>query len=117
MTVLSHEEKRRKCERAEHTRRIRELNDAFRHAFAGGKVTMTAGVDALPDMVKAAALQKAATFDQFNDDNGVNAGAKLHQPAGVRMHHGRALPRRRQALAARMADVLDRAERSSPEAA
>ena len=33
------------------------------------------------------------------------------------MHHGRALARRRQALAARMADVLDRAERSSPEAA
>jgi hypothetical protein len=33
------------------------------------------------------------------------------------MHHGRTLARRRQALAARMADVLDRAERSSPEAA
>ena len=51
------------------TARIRELNDAFRRTFAGGKVTMTAGVDALPDMVKAAALQKAATFDQFNEDN------------------------------------------------
>ena len=49
--------------------RIRELNDAFRRTFAGGKVTMTAGVYALPDMVKAAALQKAATFDQFNEDN------------------------------------------------
>ena len=32
-------------------------------------VTMTAGVYALPDMVKAAALQKAATFDQFTEDN------------------------------------------------
>ena len=51
------------------TNRIRELNDAFRRSFSGGKVTMTAGVDALPDMVKAAALQKAATFDQFNEDN------------------------------------------------
>ena len=30
---------------------------------------MTAGVYALPDMVKAAALQKAATFDQFNENN------------------------------------------------
>jgi Protein of unknown function (DUF3768) len=51
------------------TARIRELNDAFRRTFSGGKVVMTAGVDALPDMVKAAALQKAATFDAFTDDN------------------------------------------------
>src|SRR4249919_3745112 len=69
MTALSHQEKRRKRERAERTRRIRELNDAFRRTFSGGKVVMTAGVDALPDMVKAAALQKAATFDEFNEDN------------------------------------------------
>ena len=40
--------------------KIALLNDAFRTTFAGGKVTMTAGVYALPDMVKAAALQKAA---------------------------------------------------------
>src|SRR5271165_532935 len=51
------------------TARIRELNDAFRSTFAGGKVVMTSGVDALPDMVKATALQKAATFDAFTDDN------------------------------------------------
>ena len=51
------------------TARIRELNDAFRRTFAGGNVVMTAGVDALPDMVKAAALQKAATFDDFTEDN------------------------------------------------
>ena len=37
------------------TARIRELNDAFRRTFAGGKVVMTAGVYALPDMVKAEA--------------------------------------------------------------
>ena len=54
------------------TNRIRELNDAFRRTFSGGKVVMTAGVDALPDMVKAAALQKAATFDEFNEDNDPN---------------------------------------------
>ena len=41
------------------TARIRELNDAFRRSFSGGKVTMTAGVYALPDMLKAAALQKS----------------------------------------------------------
>jgi hypothetical protein len=51
------------------TARIRELNDAFRRTFAGGRVTMTAGVYALPDMVKAEALKKAATFDEFNEDN------------------------------------------------
>ena len=51
------------------TTRIRELNDAFRRTFSGGKVMMTAGVYALPDMVKAAALQKAATFDEFTEDN------------------------------------------------
>ena len=50
------------------TVRIRDLNDALRRTFSGGKVTMTAGVYALPDMVKAAALQKAATFDEFNEE-------------------------------------------------
>ena len=49
--------------------RIRELNDSFRRTFSGGTVTMTAGVNALPDMVKAAALQKTATFDEFTEDN------------------------------------------------
>jgi hypothetical protein len=47
------------------TNRIRDLNDAFRRTFAGGKVVMTAGVDALPDMVKAEALKQAATFSDF----------------------------------------------------
>ena len=49
--------------------RIRELNDAFRRSFSGGKVMMTAGVDALPDMVKAAAIRKVVTFDEFTEDN------------------------------------------------
>lgn len=49
--------------------RIRELNDAFRSTFSGGRVMMTAGVDALPDMVKAAALQQVAAFDAFTPDN------------------------------------------------
>jgi Protein of unknown function (DUF3768) len=51
------------------TARIRELNDAFRRSFSGGNVVMTAGVDALPDMVKAEALKQAATFDDFTEDN------------------------------------------------
>ena len=53
----------------ERTERIRDLNDAFRRTFSGGKVLMTCSVAELPDMVKATALQLAATFDQFTEDN------------------------------------------------
>lgn len=49
--------------------KIALLNDAFRKSFSGGQIMMTAGVDALPDMVKAAALQKVATFGDFTEDN------------------------------------------------
>src|SRR5260370_5572562 len=49
--------------------RIRDLNDAFRRTFSGGRVMMTCGVDTLPDMVKAKVLQLVATFDQFTEDN------------------------------------------------
>jgi hypothetical protein len=66
MTALSHDET---SQRAERTARIRALNDAFRRSFSGGNVVMTAGVDALPDMVKAEALKQAATFDEFTPDN------------------------------------------------
>jgi Protein of unknown function (DUF3768) len=49
--------------------RIRELNDAFRSTFSGGKLMMTPGVDELPDCVKADALVKVATFSEFTSDN------------------------------------------------
>ena len=49
--------------------KIALLNDTFRTTFSGGKIMMTAGVNALPDMVKAAALQKVADFHVFSDDN------------------------------------------------
>jgi Protein of unknown function (DUF3768) len=51
------------------TERIRELNDAFRSTFSGGRVMMTSGVDELPDCVKADALVKVATFSQFTRGN------------------------------------------------
>ena len=51
------------------TDQIRELNDAFRRTFAGGKVMMTSGVDELPDCVKAEALRQVATFSDFTPDN------------------------------------------------
>jgi hypothetical protein len=50
------------------TQRIRELNDSFRSTFSGGKVMMTSGVHELPDCVRADALVKVATFNQFTSD-------------------------------------------------
>jgi hypothetical protein len=49
--------------------RIRQLNDAFRRTFSGGRVTLTSGVDALPVLMKARALQLVRVFDYFNEDN------------------------------------------------
>lgn len=49
--------------------RIRALNDAFRTSFNGGRVMMTAGVDALDGDVKAMIIRKVATFSDFNSDN------------------------------------------------
>jgi hypothetical protein len=51
------------------TARIRDLNDAFRRNFSGGRVTLTSGVDALPELIKARALQLVRVFDYFNEDN------------------------------------------------
>ena len=51
------------------TARIRELNDAFRKSFSGGKVMLTSGVDSLADIAKQALLAKVRTFDGFNADN------------------------------------------------
>jgi hypothetical protein len=48
---------------------IRGLNDAFRKSMTGGRVLMTAGVDALPSDVKAMVIRRVATFDDFNADN------------------------------------------------
>jgi len=54
---------------AETTDRIRQLNDDFRRTFSGGKVVMTAGVNALPDADKAAVLRMVQAFDAFNREN------------------------------------------------
>ena len=45
------------------------LNDNFRATFLGGKTVMTAGVNALPIDVKAAAFLKVKNFADFTDDN------------------------------------------------
>lgn len=49
--------------------KIRALNDAFRRSMAGGRVMMTAGVDALSSDVKARVIRRVATFDAFTADN------------------------------------------------
>ena len=49
--------------------KIRALNDAFRTTMTGGRVMMTAGVDALPSDVKALVIRKVATFTAFTPDN------------------------------------------------
>jgi Protein of unknown function (DUF3768) len=55
------------------SRRIRELNDAFRKSFCGGQVTITAGVHALPADTKARVLEMVRTFDKFDDGNDPHA--------------------------------------------
>ena len=49
--------------------KIALLNDAFRTTLSGGTVLLSAGVYELPDMVKAAAIRKVVTFDEFTKDN------------------------------------------------
>jgi hypothetical protein len=49
--------------------KIALLNDAFRRTLSGGKVLMTAGVNELPDMVKAEALCTVAAFKDFPEGN------------------------------------------------
>jgi hypothetical protein len=51
------------------TARIRDLNDAFRKTFAGGKLVKSASVAALPEMVRASELIKVAEFTDFTLEN------------------------------------------------
>lgn len=49
--------------------RIRELNDAFRASFIGGRVMLTAGVSALPATDQAALLTHIRQFTAFGADS------------------------------------------------
>jgi Protein of unknown function (DUF3768) len=57
---------------AEH---IRSLNDAFRTTLDPrlGRVMLTAGVDALSNVLKAMLLERVRTFDAFTEDNDPHA--------------------------------------------
>src|SRR5271168_2023757 len=51
--------------------RVRDLNDRFRKTLDPtlGRMMLTAGVDGLPNDVRAMAIRKVATFDAFSADN------------------------------------------------
>lgn len=53
----------------EQVRRIRELNDAFRRTFQGGRVLMTAGVRSFSESTCAAILQRVRSFCSFSEAN------------------------------------------------
>jgi hypothetical protein len=49
--------------------RIRDLNDAFRRSFAGGKVMTTAGIAAMTDDTRAKVFDGVRAFEAFTADN------------------------------------------------
>ena len=54
---------------ANHTKSIRELNDALRKTLDGGKIVMTRGVVALGAEVIHALTEALQSYDDFNADN------------------------------------------------
>ena len=48
--------------------KLRALNDDFRRTFRGGRVMITAGVNALTHTVQRAVFQKIQAFDAFDDE-------------------------------------------------
>ena len=54
---------------AERRRQVRDLNDAFRRSFSGGRVVVTAGIAVLPEAMRAAVLTAVRAFDAFNANN------------------------------------------------
>lgn len=55
--------------KSDRTTAIRALNDYFRRTFIGGRLTITAGVDALGADRLAAILQNVQAFEDFDADN------------------------------------------------
>jgi hypothetical protein len=49
------------------TAKIRELNDAFRKSFQGGKTVVTRGVAARTDLAQV--IRQVQTFNQFDEGN------------------------------------------------
>jgi hypothetical protein len=53
----------------EQSKRIADLNDALRRTFAGGRVMLTAGIDALAPNFKSEVLKAVREFSQFDKCN------------------------------------------------
>ena len=51
------------------TKKIADLNDAFRTSLAGGRIMVTAGVAALGQRTQVEALRAVRTFNAFTPDN------------------------------------------------
>lgn len=51
------------------TARIRELNDAFRSTFIGGRVFITEGIRARGQAFESACVEAVQTFSDFTEDN------------------------------------------------
>ncbi|MBB4305031.1 hypothetical protein GGD81_004097 [Rhodobium orientis] len=51
------------------TAKVRDLNDAFRRSFVGGRVVITNGTDTLNDADKLALFDLVKGFDAFTADN------------------------------------------------
>ena len=51
------------------TETIRQLNDAFRSTFQGGRILTTRGISALPLDFQATIFHLVRTFDAFTTDN------------------------------------------------
>ena len=49
--------------------RVRDLNDAFRRSFSGGRVIVTRSVADLPEDDQAIVLEQVRTFSAFSADN------------------------------------------------
>lgn len=50
-------------------RKIKQLNDAFRKSFSGGKVLLTCGIASLPLVQQNEVINKVKKFNDFTEDN------------------------------------------------
>ena len=53
------------------TNKIRQLNDAFRTSFKGGKVMLTLGIRSKSDIEQTEILERVLNFNDFNKNNDV----------------------------------------------
>lgn len=49
--------------------KIKQLNDAFRKSFSGGKVLLTCGIASLPLVQQNEVINKVKKFNDFTEDN------------------------------------------------